>query len=88
MMGCTPTIYYCADCGDAGAAIQLVNERGQIADEWYCWDCAMKHSTPIPEDAWGLRAVLALLDPLWVRSRAGATWLARRLGRALHKEDT
>lgn len=38
----------------------------------------MSRSTRIPKDH-PVRFMLALLDPLWVRSRAGAIWLAQRL---------
>ena len=75
-MGCAPTVRYCDACGGPGAGVQLADDAGRVRPEFYCWDCAMGQATPVPTP---LRAVLALLDPAWVRTRAGAIWLARRL---------
>lgn len=77
-MGCVPTTYPCVGCGTTPAGVQLIDDQGHLSDGFYCWDCAMERSTPIPPTS-PVAYVLAFLDPLWVRSRAGAAWLAQRL---------
>lgn len=72
----TPNL--CCDCGSSGAAIQMIDAEGRVSPGPYCWDCAAERSTPVPDRS-ALAAVLCFVAPAWLRSRAGASWLARRL---------
>jgi len=80
-MGCSPNTQLCVGCGEPGAAVRLIAADGQVEPGWFCWGCADERATAIPSDDFALRAVLCFLEPAWLRTRAGARWLAGRLER-------